>query len=113
MSRRQFIDAAARRAIVQQRKREGATWAQIASEIGMTPDALRTWWRFWADTHASIETALAERTERKCLRCRHPFLSEGKHNRMCVDCGQRSESPYAPEPGSSTGRRVARHGTST
>ncbi|HYH17532.1 MAG TPA: hypothetical protein VD995_02840 [Azospirillum sp.] len=28
--------------------------------------------------------------ERRCLRCRHPFLSEGPHNHICPSC-QRGE----------------------
>lgn len=31
------------------------------------------------------------RTTRRCMCCRKPFKSEGIHNRMCKECGQRSE----------------------
>ncbi len=34
-------------------------------------------------------------TERPCLRCRQPFLSEGPGNRMCGECRTVSVSPYA------------------
>ena len=27
-----------------------------------------------------------QRTERRCLQCRKPFLSEGPHNRLCDYC---------------------------
>ena len=105
--RRQFIDAAARRALIAQRKREGATWAEIAAELDLTPDGLRVWWAYWGD--APIRPK-AKPLLRPCLCCSGAFLSEGPHHRMCAPCRQRSESPYAPNPGTSTGRRVARHG---
>jgi len=36
-----------------------------------------------------------ETETRPCLRCRQPFQSEGKHNRLCGPCGKLDVSPYA------------------
>lgn len=40
----------------------------------------------------------AGRTERKCLNCSNPFMSEGAHNRLCNRCrySASTASPYAP-----------------
>lgn len=33
---------------------------------------------------------------RPCMSCRRNFLSQGPHNRMCVDCRHKSPSPFEP-----------------
>ena len=35
-----------------------------------------------------VEMPNPRRRMRHCLRCRHPFVSEGAHNRMCTPCRQ-------------------------
>jgi len=38
------------------------------------------------DHYSPSSMRRAERTERKCLSCKKPFMSEGAHNRMCNQC---------------------------
>ena len=47
------------------------------------------------DTAARKAEALdreARETERPCITCRAPFMSEGAHNRMCPSCRERGPS---------------------
>lgn len=39
-----------------------------------------------ADMVLGTEQRQLASIERKCLRCGHPFMSDGPHNRMCVPC---------------------------
>ena len=54
---------------------------------------------------AKAKGAQASRaSERPCMTCRKPFLSEGPHHRMCTGCrhnspGEPSQSPYITRRG--------------
>jgi len=92
-----------RLAFVREHRALGYRWTQIAALIGMHPASLQQWFEL---THArEIPTTT---TVRKCLKCERAFDSEGPGNRMCSSCRSHSHilSPYAPDPGGHTGRRV-------
>lgn len=83
------------------------TLRAIAARLHCCEKRLSTWLR------KSLErepTASIGRERKACMTCNNPFLSEGKHNRMCISCKARADagSPYEPMAGGDTGRRVGR-----
>jgi predicted transcriptional regulator len=91
---------AARWAAIHAGRKAGQTWNAIAADLGLTYDGLRRW----------VETISHRKptTQRECKCCLQPFASEGIHHRMCGACRTRDVSPYTPDPGGDTGRRVGR-----
>jgi hypothetical protein len=90
----------ARLAIIRDGRRAGRTWQEIAGYLGISLDGLRHW------LDKAVTQNSAPRTQRTCLGCGEPFLSEGAHHRMCGCEAHRTVSPFAPDPGGSTGRQV-------
>jgi AraC-like DNA-binding protein len=82
----------------------GMTLRAIAAQLHVCEKRLSTWLR----KSVEREPAAAGLERRVCITCRGPFLSEGKHNRMCINCRARADagSPYEPMSGGSTGRRT-------
>lgn len=78
-------------------------------EAGIVPprvpdtDAMARARRVSAAKQSAIRSAPPNRS---CLSCGCRFRSEGFHNRLCLNCRQRSTSPYEPNPGGHTGTRV-------
>lgn len=66
---------------------EGKSYAQIARRLNRTVGSVNS-----RLNHRLKPTA----TKRLCLCCRHEFLSQGGHNRLCSNCRGKDFSPYAP-----------------
>lgn len=90
----------------------------IAGALNVEPRRFYEWvWRHYpaarhakrAVTHRPREGELPPGYKmRKCHGCREMFVSEGVHNQMC-GCNKWAASqatPYMPDPGGDTGRRV-------
>lgn len=87
-------------------KREGLSLPQIAQRLGISYEILRQWLKNKAHQEQCSKLKLPT-VQRKCLKCRRDFESQGAHNRLCSSCNSNSHimSPLAPDPGSSTGRQ--------
>ena len=72
----QAFDATMRAALprIEQARAEGYSWPAIAAMVGVKPKPMRR----WMQDHAL--------TQRACLRCDELFGSEGRWNRLCLDC---------------------------
>ena len=92
-------------------RQQGMTLRRIAAELRCCEKRLSSWLR--SEDHkagdASRVAIVPGRKQRLCMTCRDPFPSDGPHHRMCLYCRTRaaSASPYEPQPGGSTGRRVS------
>ena len=63
--------------------RAGQTQVSIAQQMGVTVDAIRGTLERWDWWHPGHEP---EQKERRCLRCRVPFMAEGRGNWICGAC---------------------------
>jgi hypothetical protein len=89
---------AARWATIREGRRRGDTWVAIAEAIGLTYNGLVRW--------MSMAVERRPTTTKPCMTCGEPIQSEGPHHRRCAACFGLDVSPYTPDPGGSTGRRV-------
>lgn len=84
---------------------KGKTLRAIAAKLHVCEKRLSSWLR---KKNEHEPQANETRERRTSMSCPNPFLSEGKHNRMCMTCRTRADagSPYEPMAGGDTGRRV-------
>lgn len=99
-------ERAQRYELVRSHQRASESIASIARRLGMGEEYLRNWLRDYKAERLAQEKAATK--VRPCLKCGRNFSSRGAGNRMCDPCRSHSHltSPYAPDPGGSTGRRV-------
>lgn len=77
---------------------EDATLARMKA-AGATPVAMaKKLDRAESSVYRRLETLedRSQRRERPCMCCRHPFMSDGPHNRLCTRCRNKETSPYQP-----------------
>ena len=105
---------------VQTMRARGVCLTEIARHLGLKEDTLRAWVKRHniARTAPRVSDSVALHREnrkpvmeRPCARCGRTFFSEradGAWLRRCQPCrtSESAESPYAPSPGGSTGRRT-------
>lgn len=72
----------------------GATYREIADLTGLSLSQINYRLGKAADEGATPPRRRKGSTERACMCCGKPFLSEGAHNRLCGSCRNRSSSPY-------------------
>jgi hypothetical protein len=89
---------AERWATIREGRRRGDTWVAIAQALGLTHHGLARWMDMAAERRQT--------TIKPCMTCGEPIKSEGAHHRRCASCFGLDVSPYTPDPGGSTGRRV-------
>lgn len=105
-------ETAARSEVVTRLRKEGWSYDRIGAELGLSGGAVQDWavrvLRLPKQRVPRVyRAAVVAAPNRTCLCCRVPFVSEGPHNRLCLRCNRlESPSPYAPNPGGGTGRRV-------
>ncbi|MCG3177457.1 MAG: hypothetical protein MOGMAGMI_02431 [Candidatus Omnitrophica bacterium] len=74
-------------------RRAGATIREISQLTGLSTSAVHK--RLSPEAPQEIKPHRRKgTTERACMCCGKPFLSEGPHNRLCGACRNRSAGPY-------------------
>lgn len=115
MARNISPDERARRiAAYEAGKLAGTPMKEVARRQGIATETWRQWVISYEESglfrhRAYRHDVTPPTTTRACMRCRSEFGSEGPHHRMCSNCrGYAStlDTPYAPDPGGSTGRQT-------
>lgn len=73
----------------------GKSYAAIGQESGCSADTVKY---HLTDREQLVDTAPRIRTRRRCMSCGEPFMSEGKHHRMCDYCRTHRDGSILGQP---------------